>query len=146
MLGVLTLSFLSCALAGTLPIDAIAELDSSLVLHQVHYPNEVCGHLILKFASRPTLPDQLNRFDRRANETLILINVSIILAPLLLVARGSRREDSLRRMGESGREAQVVLQSFQSACWLATRRSLRHRGILLVQFLALLTLFQCDGK
>ena len=64
MLGELALGFLSCALAGTLPIDEVIDLDCSLVLHQVHQPDKVCGHLILKFASRTTLPDQLNCFDR----------------------------------------------------------------------------------
>ena len=105
MLGVLTLGLLSCALAGTLPRDEIVDLDCSLVLHQVHQPDEVCGHLILKFTSRTTLPDQLNRFDRRTNKTHVVISVDIILAPLLLLAREMRREGSVRSIGESGREA-----------------------------------------
>ena len=130
MLGVLALGFLSCALAGTLPRDEIVDLDCSLVLHQVHQPDEVCGHLILKFTSRTTLPDQLNRFDRRTNKTRIVINVDIILAPLLLLAGEMRRE--VRSIGESRREASIVFQSFQSACWLATRSSLSQLSLLCV--------------
>ena len=107
MLGELALGLRSNALAGTLPIDKVVNLDCSLALHQVHQPDEVRGHLILKFASRTTLPDQLNRFDRRTNETRILIKVDIIPAPLLLLpsTREIRREDSLRSIGEGRREA-----------------------------------------
>ena len=67
MLGELVLGLLSYALTGTLTIDEVIDLDCSLVLHQVHQPDEVCGHLILKFTSQTTLPDQLNCFDRRTN-------------------------------------------------------------------------------